>query len=118
MRADLKIKGKIAVGHIMLAVLPVLPRHVQATLQRRYVDWLISASWQQAILLGGYCPTCRCRTCAQHNICVNGCGDCKLSWLNYKNMFFIEAAYTFDKCQRFKGGKENERNSIMELLRQ
>ncbi len=31
---DIKIKGKIAVGHIMMAILPLLSRRMQATLQR------------------------------------------------------------------------------------
>lgn len=45
---DIKIKGKIAVGHIMMAILPLLSRRMQATLQRRYMDWLISAPVQKA----------------------------------------------------------------------
>lgn len=118
MREDLKIEAKLAVGHIMLAVLPLLSRRMQATLQRRYMDWLISVPVQKAMLQMSFCPTCRCSSCVQRKICVSGCGDCKLSWPNYKNMMFAEANYTFDKCQRFKGGKENERNSIMELFRQ
>ena len=109
-RTDLKIEAKIVVGHIMIAILPLLSRRMQATLQRRYMDWLISAPVQKAMLQMSFCPTCRCRTCTQQKICVSGCGDCKLSWANYKNMFFVEAAYTFDKCQRFKGEKENDRN--------
>ena len=48
MREDLKIEAKLAVGHIMLAVLPLLSRRMQATLQRRYMDWLISAPVQKA----------------------------------------------------------------------
>lgn len=48
MREDLKIEAKLAVGHIMLAVLPLLSRRMQATLQRRYMDWLISVPVQKA----------------------------------------------------------------------
>lgn len=48
MREDLKIEAKLAVGHIMLAVLPLLSRRMQATLQQRYMDWLISAPIQKA----------------------------------------------------------------------
>ena len=48
MREDLKIEAKLAVGHIMLAVLPLLSRRMQATLQWRYMDWLISAPVQKA----------------------------------------------------------------------
>lgn len=108
MMDDIKIRGKIAVGHIMLAILPLLPKRMQATLQRQYMDWLISAPWQQAILRGNFCPTCRCRTCAQQNICVSGCGDCKLSGPKYKNMLFVEAAYTFDRCQKFRIGDRDD----------
>lgn len=101
---DIKIKGKIAVGHIMIAILPIVPRRMQATLQRRYIDWLISVPVQKSMLEMSFCPTCRCRSCVQRKICRSGCVDCKLSWPNYKNMFFVEAAYTFDRCQNFRIG--------------
>ena len=105
---DIKIKGKIAVGHIMIAILPLLSRRMQTTLQRRYMDWLISAPVQKAMLQMSFCPTCRCSSCVQRKICVSGCGDCKLSWPKYKNMLFVEAAYTFDRCQKFRIGDRDD----------
>lgn len=118
MRIYLKMRIKQAVGCVMGRILPVFSDNTQARIRRTYMDWVIPAQVQQAMLLLHFCPTCRCRTCLQQRHCSRGCGDCKLSWANYQDMRAMEAAYTFGKCQRFKGGKENERKSIMELFRQ
>ena len=108
--AYLELKAKMVAGDILEIILPKFPVAIRVRIRKMYMDWIIPAPAQQTMLLFNFCPTCRCRTCPQRRHCVRGCGDCKLSWANYQDMRTMEAAYTFDKCQRFKGGQENDRN--------